>query len=180
VLRSSETRVSPSVIPPDIAQHHPNLYVDYVRRARSAYGDTYYVYVADAASQPYSSLSDAKPPVGLCLLVVRSANSASDSGPITAEQIEQGGGLLSSAGSPTQAIVDAIVPDAVATVSISYRAGPASGFSKRVLPAVTITTRPVNNVLVASVPRGAGSAALRPVIVWHAANGAIIRTIRRL
>ena len=166
------------MIPQGLAQHRPNLYANYVRRARSAYGSTYYVYVASDPAQPYSSLSGTKPPVGLCLLVTQSPDRASDSGPLTAAQIERGQSLATF-GSSTRAIIQEIVPDGVATVSLSYPAGPASGFSKKVLPAVTITTHPVNNVLVASVPRGAGAGALRPVIVWRAANGAIIRTIHR-
>jgi hypothetical protein len=70
-----------------------------------------------------------------------------------------------------------LVPDGVASVTIHYPAEAASGFSHEIVPAFTTTIKVVNNVIAVLVPRaafraigGAGS------MVWHAANGSVVKT----
>ena len=80
-------------------------------------------------------------------------------------------------GSSHRALIDGIVPDGVATVTFCYPAGPASGFSRKIiLPAVCLKGHAVNNVVIVSVPRGAGNA-LAPKMVWRNAAGQAIKTI---
>jgi hypothetical protein len=85
--------------------------------------------------------------------------------------------LFGSRGSSHRALIDGIVPDGVATVTFCYPAGPASGFSRRIiLSAVCIKGHAVNNVVVVSVPRGAGNA-LAPRMTWRDAAGQTVKTI---
>ena len=74
-----------------------------------------------------------------------------------------------------------IVPDGVASVTLRYPAGRASGYSAKISPPVTITTAPVDNMVVVSVPRSAGGGPIWvPTMIWRAANGHIIKTFDRL
>jgi hypothetical protein len=101
-------------------------------------------------------------------------------GPATAAQIEQGralseGGAAAGSG-PNSSLIDGLVPNAVASITLHYDAGPLGGYSHTHARATNITTRPINNVFVAIVPRPTGNA-LPSTITWRAANGKIIRTI---
>jgi hypothetical protein len=90
-------------------------------------------------------------------------------------QIEQGQDAGSGPpGSSTSATVTMVVPDGVAKVTLRYPAGPASGYSPTISPAFTVTTTPVNNLLVLTLPRS--SPLQRGTVVWRAANGHIIKT----
>jgi hypothetical protein len=95
----------------------------------------------------------------------------------TAAQIEDGKGLgtggLATGSGPDTTSVQCVVPDGVASVTLHYNAGPVSGYSHKQVPAANITTKPVNNVIVVTVPRAGGEAVLRTMI-WRAANGKII------
>jgi hypothetical protein len=74
-----------------------------------------------------------------------------------------------------------IVPDGVAKVTLRYPAGRASGYSPKTSPPFTITTIPVNNEVVVSVPRsGGGGPIWVPTMIWRAANGHIIKTFHKL
>ena len=78
--------------------------------------------------------------------------------------------------SGTRSIIEMIVPDNVARVTLHYPPGPANGYQHKVLPAFTITTKPVNNLVLAEIPRGGGGTVIRDAtIVWRAANGTIIK-----
>lgn len=63
-------------------------------------------------------------------------------------------------------------------MTFCYPAGPARGFSRKIiLPAVCIKAHAVNNnVVVVSVPRGAGNA-LASGVTWRNTAGQTIRTI---
>jgi hypothetical protein len=166
VLRSRATQVAANQVPLRIP--NSNLYVDYIRRARTAYGRTYYVYVAGAPRL----LLCASPrlTVGGWLL-----SAGGVAGPYTANDVEDAD-AIGELGGQAPSIVSGLVPDGVATVAFSYKAGSVNGFSHKVLPAATITARVVNNVVVASVPRG-GNTALNATIVWRSATGKVIKTI---
>lgn len=116
---------------------------------------------------------DARPVVpGLCLF---SGGGGGGCG-ATASDIETRGSF-GTQGSSHRALIDGIVPDGVATVTFCYPAGPASGFSRKIiLPAVCLKGHAVNNVVIVSVPRGAGNA-LAPKMVWRNAAGQAIKTI---
>jgi hypothetical protein len=60
--------------------------------------------------------------------------------------------------------INGIIPDGVATVTLRFEG-----------PSLTITTRPVNNVFVAYVPRNAGVGPIS--ITWRSARGAAIRVL---
>ena len=101
-------------------------------------------------------------------------------GPSTVASINAGkdlgeGGAATGSG-PNTSFVDGLVPDAVASLTLHYEAGPIGGYSHKHGPAANITTRPVNNVFVAIVPRPTGNAEPSSII-WRAANGKIIKTI---
>ena len=99
----------------------------------------------------------------------------------TAAEIEKGlglgfGGAATGLG-PNTSFVAGVVPDGVASVTLHYLAGPLGGYSTKHVPAANITTKPVNNVIVAIVPRPTGNA--QPsTMTWRAANGTIIKTLR--
>jgi hypothetical protein len=102
-------------------------------------------------------------------------------GEATAADIEDGalasGGSLTGSG-PDTASVEGVVPDGVASVTLHYDAGPASAYGHTHAPAANITTKPVNNAIVVTVPRNVGNATPQ-TIIWRAANGRIIKTITR-
>lgn len=167
VLRSTATRVSADSVPQ--TSGNSDLYVNSIRRARSAFGSAFYLYVAGGLRL----LPCPFPPVGA---VLASTGGGGVHGPISAAQIEQGEYSFSADGGQTSAIVSGVVPDGVATVTFSYKAGPSRGFSKTVLPAVTINASVVNNVVVARVPRAAPNA-LKATVRWRSAHGSVIKTI---
>jgi hypothetical protein len=76
-----------------------------------------------------------------------------------------------------------VVPDDVASLTVHYPAGEANpGYhTKPVLPAVTINTKPIDNVVLYNVHRASGGAAFAPVtMTWHATDGHVIKTFNRL
>jgi hypothetical protein len=81
-------------------------------------------------------------------------------------------------GNPHSATVRMVVPDGVASATISYPAGPANGFQPKVIsPPVTITATVVWNVLLFNVPRSSGGGQItQPTsMLWRNARGAVIR-----
>ena len=107
---------------------------------------------------------------------------ATGGGGASAADIERGRAVgTGPPGSGTSATITMIVPDGVATVTLRYPAGRASGYSPKISPPFTVITAPVNNELVVRVPRsGGGGPILVPTMIWRAANGHIIRTFKRL
>ncbi len=84
-------------------------------------------------------------------------------------------------GSSTSATITMIVPDGVASVSLHYPAGRASGYSAKISPPVTITAPVINNELVVRVPRNGGGGTIRqPRMIWRAADGRVTKTFSRL
>lgn len=85
------------------------------------------------------------------------------------------GGYLGSVATGQQSVTHGVVPDGVGTVTFSYPAGPPTPHGKQILPAVSVTDRPVGNVFVINAPRGAPTQ-LTPTITWRATTGTIIKT----
>ena len=67
-----------------------------------------------------------------------------------------------------------IVPDGVAKVTLHYGPGPASGYTKKISPPFTITTAPVGNLVVVTLPRS--NPLQQGAIIWRSADGRVIKT----
>jgi hypothetical protein len=156
------------------------VFVHYIRRARVVAGSPYYLYPAVVGGCGTRE----KPREGVMMLATKvdlghGLIGGSGGGGATAAEIEQG--QLASSGPPgssTSATITMVVPDGVASVTLHYPAGPASGYSPKISPPVTITTTPVENLVVVSVSRS--SPLQRGTAIWRAANGHIIKTINKL
>ena len=65
-----------------------------------------------------------------------------------------------------------VVPDGVAKVTLHYPAGRASGYSPKISPDFTITTTPVGNLVVVTLPRS--NPLQQGTIIWRSADGRLI------
>ena len=74
------------------------------------------------------------------------------------------------------AVVNHSVPrgDGVAKVTLRYPAGRASGYSPKISPAFTITTAPVENLVVVTLPRS--NPLQQGTMIWRSADGRAIKT----
>jgi hypothetical protein len=183
----------------------PGIFVNYVRQARSAFGDSYYVVPAEAgqisagcaraetlrlrsglrgiprALRPAaielgkSANASEGPHQGVYVLEIGRHGASSGGGGASASEIEQRGGDFASDGIGGGAIFSGLVPDGVASIALHYPAKGSSSTSPRQL---TITTRPVENVIVVKVPRQAEDAVPQKM-VWLSAQGTTIKTISR-
>ena len=136
--------------------------------------------IFNAQIQNERSVDAHNPPVGVNLMGLGPyGGNGPTSGGATAAGIEAGalayGSSLTGSG-PDTATVEGVVPDGVASVTLHYDAGPASAYGHTHAPAANITTAPVNNVIVVTVPRNVGNASPQTMI-WRAADGKIIKTI---
>jgi hypothetical protein len=138
------------------------VYINYIRLARVLAGTSYYLIpvAKPHCSEPEELLLNERSP---------SYYGSSSYGGATAARIAEGK-LFGSHGKGATAVVAGVVPDRVAKVSLSY---PKSGR----LHAVTITTKPVENVFVATVPREAPVASTPKSVSWRSAKGKVIKTI---
>jgi hypothetical protein len=177
VLRGLPARPPAWVLQRPIVRFNSNLYVDYIRFARAAFGVKYYVFVAGLFSPFVRACQTA---VGVHLFAASAMGGVGTGG--SATLIEQRGLWVS--GSPPgvgvednarsdSTLISGIVPDGVATVTFYYPAGKPNGFSHRILPAEKLTMHVVNNVAVGKPMRSS----LPPKMVWSAANGETIKTI---
>ena len=156
------------------------VFVHYIRRARVVAGSPYYVYPAvvggcGTGEKPHEGIVELATHVDLGGGTI----GGTGGGGATAADIEQGQDASSGPpGSSTSATITLVAPDGVAKVTLRYPAGPASGYSPKISPPFTITTTPVDNLVVVSVPR---SSPLRQgTMIWRAANGHIIKRFNRL
>jgi hypothetical protein len=142
----------------------------FVRRARTASRRTYYVVPEISRRLPSCNVQE-----GIGLTGV-DATDASGGGGASLSDI-RAGRTFGTRGTSRRAVISGVVPDRVATVTFCYPAGPASGFTPKViLPAVCIKGHAVNNVVAVSVPRGAANAIV-PKMIWRNTAGQIIKTI---
>ena len=88
--------------------------------------------------------------------------------------ISEGGGT---GADPGRTLFAGIVPDGVATVTLHYPAGKLGSFSHRSGPAITVTARAVNNVVVVAVERAGQQAVARLTATWRSADGSIVKTL---
>jgi hypothetical protein len=147
-------------------QHFGDPYVNYVRLARVVDGSAYYLVPARSTGCFTSTGQDR---------VMIFGNHAGGGGP-DASEIEDGQGDGITQGWFTGTRITMLVPDDVATVSWHYPAGPLGGFNQKHMPAVTITARPVNNLVVVTVPRGGAREGEPDPLTWRAANGRVLLT----
>ncbi len=156
------------------------MFVHYIRRARVVDGSPYYVYPAilgdcGTGEKPHQGIMELATNVNLG----GGSIGGTGGGGATAADIEQGRDAGSGPpGSSTSATLTMLVPDGVASVTLRYPAGRASGYSPKISPPFTITTAPVENLVVATVPRS--SPLQQGTMVWRAANGRVIRTFNGL
>jgi hypothetical protein len=153
------------------------VFVRYIRRARVSGGGQYYLYPAvvgecGTRDKPHEGIMELAQNVDLGHGLI----GGSGGGGATARAIEQGRDESSGPpGSSTSATVTMIVPDSVASVTLHYPAGRASGYSPKISPAVTITAKPVENLLVVRVPRS--NPLGRATMVWRGPRGRVVKTL---
>jgi hypothetical protein len=154
------------------------VFVHYIRRARVVGGSPYYVYPAvvggcGTGEKPHEGIMEIAKNVD----IGHGLLGGDGGGGATAAAIERGGEAGSGPpGSSTSATITMVVPDGVAKVTLSYPAGPASGYSPKISPPVTITTTPVENLVVVRVPRS--NPLQQGTTIWRAANGHVIRRLK--
>ncbi|HEY4452525.1 MAG TPA: hypothetical protein VGN13_13135 [Solirubrobacteraceae bacterium] len=153
------------------------VFVRYIRRARVADGARYYLYpviVGECGTRekPHQGIMELAQNVDLGHGLIGGSGGGGES----AGAIEQGRDAGSGPpGSGTSATVTMVVPDGVATVTLRYPAGRASGYSPKISPAVTLTAKPVENLLVVRVPRSDPLG--RATMVWRGPRGRVIKTL---
>jgi hypothetical protein len=152
------------------------IYTNFIRRARFFEGQPYYI---AAIRFDGCGISGIKPSGDNILLW---GDGGGEMGG-TAQQIEAGKyvgtGGPGIAGNPHSGTVEMVVPDGVASATIHYPAGPANGFTPKIIsPPVTVTATVIGNVLLFNVPRSSGGGQItHPTsMIWRNAAGAIIRT----
>jgi hypothetical protein len=152
-------------------ERRSEVFVKYVRRAVVADGWTFYV-----VPEIRQSLLGGPPRAGAGLVAVGKGQ-AGGGGPATVAEIKQDEltGTLGGGVPPT--IVEGIVPDGVASITLHYPAGKAGGFSHKMLPAATVTADAVNNVIVVAAPRGGLQAGVA-LATWRATNGTILKRVQ--
>jgi hypothetical protein len=158
------------------------VFVNYIRRARVVSGGDYYIYPAilggcGTRQTPYQGIIETAKNVDLGHGIIGGVGG----GGSTASSIEQGREVGTGApGSSTSTTITMIVPDGVASVTLHYVAGPASGYTRKISPAFTLTTPVVNNLVVVRVPRSSGTEARDVSMIWRASDGHIVRGFNRL
>ena len=159
-----------------------DVFIRYVRRTRVIDGSPYYIYPAIVGGCGVEKKREGVMELATHIDLGGGTIGGTGGGGATATEIEQGHDVgTGPPGSSTSATVTMIVPDGVASVTLRYPAGRASGYSKKISPPITITTAPVNNLVVVSVPRSAGGGPIwTPTMIWRAADGHIIKAFHRL
>jgi len=154
------------------------VFVHYIRLARVVDGSPYYVYPGivggcGTGEPPHQGIMELAKNVDLGHGII----GGTGGGGATAAAIERGADASSSGqpGSSTSSTITMVVPDGVATVTLRYPAGRASGYSPKISPAFTITTAPVGNLVVATLPRS--NPLQQDTVIWRSAAGRVIKTI---
>jgi hypothetical protein len=156
------------------------VFVHYIRRARVVAGSPYYIYPAvvggcGTGEKPHEGIMELARNVDLGHGVI----GGSGGGGATAAAIDKGQDAGSGPpGSSTGTTITMVVPDGVAIVTLRYPAGRASGYSPKISPPFTITTTPVENLVVVRLPRR--NPLQQGTVIWRAADGHIIKTFNRL
>lgn len=159
------------------------MYINYVRRARTFDRAAYFIVpVHDDGCNPHSPRGDS---IWVAQEDAAGGGSAGSGGGAAA--IEDGHwngtGAPGIPGVADSATVTLVVPDDLARVAVHYPSGPPnpSPDDGPVLPAVTINTKPVGDLILYNVHRAASNAVYTPLtMTWRAADGQIIKTFRKL
>ena len=147
------------------------VFVHYIRLARVVDGSPYYIYPGivggcGTGETPHQGIMELARNVDLG----HGLMGGTGGGGATAAAIEQGKDASSGPpGSSTSSTITMVVPDGVANVTLRYPAGRASGYSPKISPAFTITTAPVGNLVVATLPRS--NPLQNGTVIWHSADG---------
>jgi hypothetical protein len=159
------------------------VFVHYIRLARIVAGSPHYIYPAilggcGTGEKAHEGIMELAKNVDLGHGLI----GGTGGGGASAADIEQGKDVGSGPpGSSTSETITIVVPDGVATVTLHYGPGPASGYTKKISPAFTITSPVINNELVVLLPRSVSLEGVPGVrMIWRAANGHIIKTFDRL
>jgi len=154
------------------------VFVHYIRRARTAFGRSWYVIPAR-----FNGCALGAPHEGIILFGFGALGGGGGGGQ-TAAVIEQHGMWGSTSGGtgnpPGITYFHGVLPDGVATVTFQYPAGKVGGFSRQTAGSVTVVGHVVNNVAVLAVPRAGGQATQDVTVTWRAADGKIIKTFNGL
>ena len=154
------------------------VFVHYIRRARTAFGRTWYVIPAR-----FNGCILGPPREGIILFGFGALGGGGGGGQTAAVIAQHGMWGLTSGGTGNPAGITyfhGVVPDGVATVTFHYPAGKVGGFSRQSGGPVTVNAHVVNNVVVLSVPRAGEQATQAVTVTWRAANGKIIKTLNGL
>jgi hypothetical protein len=153
------------------------VFVHYIRLARVVDGSPYYVYPGivggcGTGEAPHEGIMELARNVDLGHGLI----GGTGGGGATAAAIEQGKDASSGPpGSSTSSTITFVVPDGVATVTLRYPAGRASGYSPKISAAFTITTAPVGNLVVVTLPRS--NPLQQGTVIWRAADGRVTKTL---
>jgi hypothetical protein len=151
------------------------VFVRYVRRARVIGDTTYYLIPSLFTGCGVYKITGE----GITILRAQSKGTGSGGAHFDAAQIEQGKAYGFSGGF-THTTITMLIPDGVASVTLHYPPGQVGGSNHNPAPAFTITTDPVENVLVVTVPRG-GNRFMAPLtMTWRSASGTTVRTLNSL
>jgi hypothetical protein len=160
-----------------------DVFVRYIRRTRVVDGSSYYVYPAmvgecGTGEALHEGIMDRATNVDLGDGLIGGVGG----GGASAASIEQGRDVgTGPPGSSTSATITMIVPDGVASVTLDYPAGRASGYSPKVSPPFTLTTAAVENEVVVRVPRTGGPESTGGMtMIWRASGGRVIKRFDRL
>lgn len=159
-----------------------NAFVRYVRRTRVVNGGSYFIYpaiVSGCGIHARQGIMHLETNINIGAGMM----GATGGGGASAAQIERAEDASTGPpGSSTSATITMVIPDGVASVTLRYPAGRASGYSPKISPPFTVTTAVVNNELVVNVPRSAGGGPIRKLtaMIWRAPDGHVIKTFNRL
>ena len=159
-----------------------DVFVHYIRRTRVVGASSYYIYPAILAGCGVQPSREGIMDLATHIDLGDGLIGGDGGGGSTAADIERGHAASTGPpGSATSSTVTMIVPDGVATVTLRFPAGRASGYSPKISPPVTITTAVANNEVVVGVPRSAGGGPIHQgTTIWRAANGHVIRAFAGL
>jgi hypothetical protein len=159
-----------------------DVLVDYIRRTRIVSGSSYYLYPAilggcGTGERPYQGIMNHTSHVNLGAGIIGGVGG----GGYTAAEIEHG--LAVETGPPSSATsetVTLIVPDGVAKVTLRYPAGPASGYSRTISPAFSVSGSVIGNEVIVTVPRSSGPEASGVRMIWWGSGGRVLKRFDRL
>jgi hypothetical protein len=156
------------------------VFIHYIRLARVVDGSPYYLYPGivggcGTGEAPHEGIMELARNVDLGHGLI----GGTGGGGATAAAIEHGQDASSGPpGSATSSTITIVVPDGVAKVTLRYPAGRASGYSPKISPAFTITTAPVGNLVVVTLPRS--NPLQQGTVIWCSADGRTIKTFHGL